>query len=335
MLADEGISGIMTEGTQLRVFLFGGFRIEHEGQAPEVRSTRAVQALLAYLILNHHCAHGREELQALFWPDYHPHQAQRCLSTALWRARAVLEPPHVPRGTYLRADALGRIGFAYGASVAADAVEFRRAVEEQLRIPAARLEPQAAARLRHAVDQYTAGLLVGFDDEWAMGERERLNLLLLRGLEHLVGYHQGRAEPAEAFNLAVRILERDPLRESVHRAVMLCHCRMGQRGLAVQHYRACRELLQRELGVEPSGETQALFVELSRGCDDEAKPSTRSKLRAPAALRAELRGTLATLEVLRRHLEVALDLIGEADAGEARSSVRANVASALAQLASE
>ncbi|HYQ15749.1 MAG TPA: BTAD domain-containing putative transcriptional regulator [Polyangiaceae bacterium] len=335
MNESRGISPSNGEIASLRVFLLGGFRIEHDGPEPEVRSTRAVQALLAFLMLHHDSLHGREELQAIFWPDYHPHQAQRCLSTALWRARAVLEPPHVPRGTYLRTDGLGRIGFVYGDGVWADAVEFQRAVETLVRVPAARLEPPQAASLRHAVDHYKAELLAGFDEEWALRERGRLNLLLLRGLEHLVSYHQERGEPAEAFNLAQRVLERDPLRESVHREVMLCHWRMGQRGLAVQHYRACKKLLLSELGVAPSAETQALFAALSSGVEDDDKPQERSSLRASAALRAELRGTLVTLDVLRRHLEAALDLIGDAETSEARSSAKSNLVAARALLASE
>jgi hypothetical protein len=40
------------------------------------------------------------------------------------------------------------------------------------------------------------------------------------------------------------------------------HSRRRERALALRQFHACRALLRRELGIEPSGETRQLYQEL-------------------------------------------------------------------------
>ena len=95
----------------LRIHLFGCVRIEQEGGRASEKPTRAVQGLLAYLLLQRHRCHSRDVLCGLFWADQDEDSARGCLNTALWRLRRVLEPEGIPRGTYLTKTADGEIGF--------------------------------------------------------------------------------------------------------------------------------------------------------------------------------------------------------------------------------
>jgi tetratricopeptide (TPR) repeat protein len=52
------------------------------------------------------------------------------------------------------------------------------------------------------------------------------------------------------------------LQEAVHRALMRLYVRQGRRAAALAQYRMCREVLRRDLGVEPEAETEALYREL-------------------------------------------------------------------------
>jgi DNA-binding SARP family transcriptional activator len=45
---------------------------------------------------------------------------------------------------------------------------------------------------------------------------------------------------------------------------MRCEAALGNRAEAVRAYHQCRQLLREQLGVDPSPETQALFVTLLR-----------------------------------------------------------------------
>ncbi|MFN8423473.1 MAG: bacterial transcriptional activator domain-containing protein [Anaerolineae bacterium] len=91
-------------------------------------------------------------------------------------------------------------------------------------------------------------------DDWLFVERDRcLNLYLQSawlGREHAAG---GRFEQAAGY--AHRVLAVDPLREEVHRALMLFLARTGQRSTAIAQYQSCAALLRRELGIEPLGAT--------------------------------------------------------------------------------
>jgi DNA-binding SARP family transcriptional activator len=62
----------------------------------------------------------------------------------------------------------------------------------------------------------------------------------------------------------------EPLREAGHRALMRVHQAAGERGEALRVHAELRAMLAEELGIEPSPETEALYLEL---------------LRAPAAVR--------------------------------------------------
>ncbi len=66
----------------------------------------------------------------------------------------------------------------------------------------------------------------------------------------------------EAVDLGRRILELDPLREEVHRALMRCYWRMGRRAEGVRQFMTCARLLQRELQILPMPETIDLYREM-------------------------------------------------------------------------
>ena len=56
-----------------------------------------------------------------------------------------------------------------------------------------------------------------------------------------------------------------PANEDAHRALMRAYALSGSRDGAVRQYQACREALRRELDVEPSAETDALYREIAAG----------------------------------------------------------------------
>ena len=95
-------------------------------------------------------------------------------------------------------------------------------------------------------------------DDWLGLERMRLEdrrREALRGASRrlaMVGDH------AEAIGLAEALLDLDPLDESAHQDVIRLHLQRGDVRAARLQYEACRDLLDRELGVEPLPETDEL-----------------------------------------------------------------------------
>ena len=95
-------------------------------------------------------------------------------------------------------------------------------------------------------------------EEWAMIERERLRHLQIRVLDALVDAAGRDRHHRAGIDLATRLLQIDPLRESTHRQLMRFHARLGERSSALLQYQACARVLREELDVLPDTETRAL-----------------------------------------------------------------------------
>jgi DNA-binding SARP family transcriptional activator len=244
----------------LDISLFGGMRVVHHNSAAEIRLTRAVQALLAYLLLFRQRRHSREVLTELFWPDCDEEQARGCLSTALWRLRRGLEPAGTPRGAYVITTAAGEIRFNSESAYWLDIAAFEEPIVRLLTRPPAALDPAECEKMASALALYTGDLLEGFYEDWALRERERLRELYLSGLTYLLHAYHAHGAFDKSVACAQRMLQHDPLRENVHRELIQVYLAMGERAQALRQYAQCREILRTELDVEPMAETQALYA---------------------------------------------------------------------------
>ncbi len=234
----------------VRLDLFGGFTLSSPDGTPIPLSARKARAVLAYLALADGRPQPRDKLAALLWPDSHAEQARTSLRQALSAVRRAVEGYPV---VLADADRVALCG------VAVDVVAF----EDHLRAAT----PEA---LEAAVALYRGDLLEGFDaaaptfDHWLAVERERLRGLALQALARLMDRHEQAGELDRAIACATRLLTLDALQESVHRALMRLYDRQGRQALALKQYRLCRIALQRELGVSPEAETEALHQQILR-----------------------------------------------------------------------
>jgi DNA-binding SARP family transcriptional activator len=116
-------------------------------------------------------------------------------------------------------------------------------------------------------------LLPGWYDDWALMERERIRQRLLHALEALTMQLVNLGRYGEAVDAALLAVSADPLRESAHRVLIEAH--IAERNLTEAHrsYIAYRDLVWRELGIEPSSELLGLLH------------FRRGKLTAPSPIR--------------------------------------------------
>src|SRR5437667_111557 len=82
-------------------------------------------------------------------------------------------------------------------------------------------------------------------------ERERWQQRWLNVLDQLIEGYAAAGAWTQALDRARRATAADPLQERFHRALMQLHYRAGDRAAALAQYRICRDVLERELGVEP------------------------------------------------------------------------------------
>ncbi|WP_326642269.1 hypothetical protein OG884_04040 [Streptosporangium sp. NBC_01755] len=212
-------------------------------------------SLLAYLVLQRERPQPRDVVAAAFWGEMPTAEARRRLNTALWRLRRVIEPAYVPRGTYLLVEPSGALSFNCRSDACVDVARFETAVTPIL--GRATTSAADAERLAGAVGLYAGDLLEDVDDNWVILERERLRELHICALARLVTWHRAAGEPDAALRFGQAILDRDPLREDVHRAMIEMHAEVGRRAQALRQYEICRRILSEELGVDPLPETTA------------------------------------------------------------------------------
>jgi|GEM_PF-509569 len=239
----------------LRLTLLGGLRLSPaEGREAVVLPTRKARALLAYLASPPGRAHPRDKLAALFWGDRPDSQARASLRQELYRLRGALARVE-PTALRLIDDTVA----LDQASVEVDVLLFERLVTEG-----------TPAALEAALALYQGELLDGIApdapafEEWLLGERERLREQAIEAMASLLAHQRSTGALEAAVQTGLRLLALEPAQESVHRAVIRLHLRLGRRGAARRQYQLCLDTLQRELGAEPAAETQQLYQEILR-----------------------------------------------------------------------
>jgi DNA-binding SARP family transcriptional activator len=107
--------------------------------------------------------------------------------------------------------------------------------------------------------------LPGEEGEWVEGKRRELHDMLVSALDCYVEICLRTSQAALAAQMASQAVSLEPFRETGYRQLMRVHAASGNRAEALRVYQRCRELLADELGVDPSPETEALYLELLRG----------------------------------------------------------------------
>jgi len=236
--------------SHLKLRLLGPFEARLGSGPPVTFSTRRSQALLACLALRPGRAHSRESLTALLWGEADDAHARQSFRQALTDLRKSLKD-------------------APGLLISRESVALR---EQDLDSDLAAFEGLLAQgtpeALEQAIELYRGELLDGFSlpeaayEEWLRGERDRVRTLAMQGFAKLVDRQVEAAQDEKAIRTAMQLVEFEPFHEPAHRALMRLYHRQGHRAAALRQYQLCVQVLRRELGVEPEGETIALYQEI-------------------------------------------------------------------------
>lgn len=261
--------------SRIRLSLLGNFAIAGCDGADLTPSSKKLRALTACLALPIGASWPRDKLIALLWGDRSDEQARASLRQALAELRRTLGggAPLQTEGDAVRLDP---------ALIDVDALEFEQAAKSGDL-------PKAAALYRGALLDGLHLREDGFGD-WLRIERTRLQNLATGALARLAAEQDGEASIATA----LRLLQIDAAREDTHRMLMHLYAGSGRRAEALRQYQACREALQRELGVAPDAATEGLFRQIQ--AEDYRPPTTvRAPVLAAAPAADSGRLTIAVL----------------------------------------
>ncbi len=244
--------------------LFGPPHLMNDGKR-HLLSSKKMMGLLAYLAMRPGQPVSRSHVAGLLWADVPEEQARNNLRQSLSQLRKTfrqlgVEPIEASaRDITLRAD--------------------------DLEIPAAAIsgEPEAVDLVAAATGP---GFLEGLStrvaefDTWISTERQALEARMARALAELARQLQAEGRYSDAVEAMSACLRLDPMNEASHRSLMELLAANGRADTAVAQYEACREMLKRSLGVEPSQDTRDLAqsIRASRGKGKSAPAEPRPVL---------------------------------------------------------
>lgn len=248
----------------LRIWLFGSLSIANEAAGDEATAISGrCASLLAYLALGRGRYFSRAELLGILWPERATSTSSGSFNTALWRLRRIIECPPLKHGDIIASDRRGAIGLNFSGGVWLDTEEFERRITPGLSKPIELITDTDIDDLRTGVALYKSDILVEFTDDWALRERERHRRHYLNAHWRLMQIASIRRHHGEAIRHAQSILDCDMLREDVHRELMQLFVLNGQRALALRQFEKCRDMLKRELAIQPMRETLALYRKIA------------------------------------------------------------------------
>jgi DNA-binding SARP family transcriptional activator/energy-coupling factor transporter ATP-binding protein EcfA2 len=248
--------------TLLHISLLGPPAI-HYDNIPVHIQRRMPRALLFYLASQGNFI-GRAELPLMFWPDENEEDARRHLREVLSKLRANLPVPNL-----LLTDQ-DRIGLNFDL-VYVDQLDFQQLIEPILQpawqVPATIPLPDSIYQSLHKAIRLWRGphFMAGANlpdspafDDWLSRTGQNLEHQRNRILERLGDHCTANGDHETAIYWFRQALENDELNEELHYRVMHLLAGMDHRSEAIKHYVCLKQLLRRELDIEPSPAIQSL-----------------------------------------------------------------------------
>ena len=238
---------------------------------------RKMVALFALLSRQERRSLTRHELVETLWPDESPDVSRNRFRVTLHHLRHLLEPLGVTPGSVLQT---GRedIGL-HPAAFTSDVNDFVTLLDDADKCAEA---SERVGLREQALALYRGEFLPGFEDAWAIQERDMLAQRHFYALRGVTRDLLALKETGRGLIWAREAVEREPLEEEAWFDLMRLYAGDGQLSEALRQYEQFRLMLARELGVQPSAATQKLADVLQTHLGHQVKtPAPDTKPRAP------------------------------------------------------
>jgi DNA-binding SARP family transcriptional activator len=227
------------EVTETELGLLEGLELKANGRPVDL--PLGAQRLLAFLALSDRPLR-RSYVAGVLWSDTTEDRAAASLRSTLWRVRCQAPAVIEAGSTRLRLSPQVRVDFREMVRVLGDMAGDGDVTADFARLP------------------LTAELLPDWYDDWVHIEREQYRQFRLHALERISEKLLGQRRFAEAIQFSLAAIAAEPLRDSAYRLLISAHLAEGNRSEALREFDDYRELLRRELGVEPAPEVEALIA---------------------------------------------------------------------------
>lgn len=246
-----------------RIYLTGSVAIEHGEQLIRERDFPGRQGRIAfvYLALHRHRTVHRDEMLSAIWPD---DTGDSGLDPILSKLRAVLRSAGLHPGEAGIEAGGGTIALRLPDEAWVDVEAAANALDEAEGMLRRGESGTAWGLANTAVIITRRPFLPGVEAPWIESQRSVLRAMQLRALQCLVTISANNHEPLLAIQHASEMVQLEPFRETAYQLLMRMHASAGDRAEALRVFARCRELLRDELGVSPSPQTEAVYLEILR-----------------------------------------------------------------------
>jgi DNA-binding SARP family transcriptional activator len=226
--------------SKIELTLLGGFGLAVDGEPVDLPVSS--QRVLTFLALRERPA-LRAFVAGHLWSHTTDKRSAASLRSALWRIRRIAGELILATPSHLRLSP--RVG-----------VDLRRTLAQANRLLG---PPEACTVDDLRLEPLSEDLLPDWYEEWVILEYERVRQLRLYALEVAAERLASLERYGEALQACLTVIRSEPLSERAHRALVKLHLMQGNRGQAVRQYNAFRQLIDRELGTQPSPAMEALL----------------------------------------------------------------------------
>ena len=232
----------------LEISVLGGFRFWVRGKDALPALARGSQRLLAFLALRERSV-TRAAVAGTLWPEASENHAHASLRSAISRLTLIAHEAIVVS--------------VHDVSLAEDVrVDIRESRALAHRLLNSSDQEEEGDLSDRAIAALSSDLLPDWYDDWAVAEAEDWRQLRLHALDALTERLIGSGQYADASGAALAAVKAEPLRETAHAALIRVHLAEGNQAEALAAFQRFRELLQAELGLEPTPLIQALVKDL-------------------------------------------------------------------------
>ncbi len=252
--------------------LLGGVKITGpKGVVPNAMfGGRRARVMFAVLAWEYPASIDQHDLADVLWPGPLPRTWRPALRSAFSHIRAALAATDCPETSVDASEGTARL------RLPADvAIDIARARDDVAAATATTDPRRAIVTARAALAVLSGPFLASEASPWVERRRDELLQLRLVALHALSTALVATGEPELAIAAATEAVRLQPFREPGHRALMVAHAANGDRTDALRVYARLRTLLVEEMGLDPSPETEKLYVDLLRGGGQTRLPALR------------------------------------------------------------
>ncbi len=250
--------------TDLIINMLGHVEIFRDPSQPltmEVWTTRRARDILCFIASRPHRRASKDLIVDTFWGEADFEAVEKNFHPTISHIRKALNHKQTLKQNfviYRDGDYQLNANFSYRI----DTETFDRLLAEGEAARRARDFDGCVKAFEEATALYRGEFIKGGYDMWMEEPRAYYGEQYIRMLVVLTEIAQKSDDWSRSLELAQKILRDDAFREDIHCKVMRAYAALGNRVAVKEQFETLREVLRKELGVEPAAETIRLYKEL-------------------------------------------------------------------------